>query len=312
MTSDGARTTNTVAVTMYFNIKNLPDATDQVRPQSFYMDKGRATLSLDFPMIIFCDTTCYEDIKALRGDRPTHYIIKSLLDYDFYKDNYSIIKKNREGNHNYVDSRNTTSYCILTVFKLYAMHIAQQTSPFEATHYAWVDFGGSHILRNFEEYAPRMLANPHPKISFCYIHFRGTDEMTMTSRFAQGGYCGVGATCFTIESDYITRFYNNCMSIFHEMLALKLCHHEEQIMAYFYHRHPELCSLYYGDYYSILSNYHTVRDDYASIKRYFINETLAKGRRDLASIAAKAVLSSVKNNTITLNENEVTWLHSIG
>ena len=305
-------TTKTTIVTMYFNIKNLPDATDQVRPQSFYMEKGRATLGLDFPMIVFCDDTCYEDIKTLRGDRPTHYIIKSLLDYDFYKDNYNIIKNNRVGNPNYVNSRNTNSYCILTVFKLYAMWIAKQVSPFEATHYAWVDFGGSHILRNFEMYAPLMLKNPHPKVAFCYIHFRGEHEMTMTSEFAKGGYCGVGATCFTIESDYVSRFYNACMSIFHEMLAIKLCHHEEQIMAYFYHRYPELCTLYYGDYYSILSNYHVVRDDYASIKHYFINETLVKGRRDLTSGAAKAVLLSVKNGTISLPDSEISWLKSFG
>jgi hypothetical protein len=306
-------TSKTTVVTMYFNIKNLPDATDQVRPQSFYMEKGRATLGLDFPMIVFCDDTCYDDIKTLRGDRPTHYIVKSLLDYDFYKDNYDIIKNNRVGNPHYVDSRNTTSYCILTIFKLYAMHLAKQSSPFiEATHYAWVDFGGSHILRNFEEYAPLMLRAPHPKVAFCYIHFRGAQEMTMTSEFAKGGYCGVGATCFTIERDYVSRFYNACISIFHEMLAIKLCHHEEQIMAYFYHRYPELCTLYYGDYYSILSNYHVVRDDYESVKRYFIMESLVKGRRDLASGAAKAVLSSVENGNISLHQNEIEFLKSLG
>jgi len=79
-------------------------------------------------------------------------------------------------------------------------------------------------------------------------------------------------------------------------------------MAYFYHRYPELCTLYYGDYYSILSNYHVVRDDYASIKHYFINETLVKGRRDLTSSAANAVLRSVKNGTISLPDSEIEFL----
>jgi len=83
-------------------------------------------------------------------------------------------------------------------------------------------------------------------------------------------------------------------------------------MAYFYHRYPELCTLYYGDYYSILSNYHVVRDDYASIKRYFIMESLVKGRRDLASGAAKAVLSSVENGNISLPQNEIEFLKSLG
>lgn len=304
-------TAKTVVVTMYFNIRNLPDATDAVRPKSFYMDKGRATLEIDSPMVIFCDNENYDDIKAIRGNRPTHYIVKSLLDYDFYKDNYPIVKKNRVGNPIYIGSRNTPSYCILTVFKLYAMYLAKLSGAFEATHYAWVDFGGSHILRGFRAYMPAMLSNPHPKVSFCYIHFRGADEMTMTSEFAKGGYCGVGATTFTIEDAYVERFYNGCMSIFHELLSNKLCHHEEQVMAYFYHRYPSLCTIYYGDYYSILSNYHIVHDDYQSIKRYFIGETLAKGRRDLAITAIQAVLKSVENNLIYLPKEEVVLLKSI-
>jgi len=304
-------TAKTVIVTMYFNIKNLPDATDAVRPQSFYMEKGRATLELDFPMIVFCDYECYDDIKALRGDKPTQYMIKPLLEYDFYKDHYPIIKKNREGDVKYIGSRNTTSYCILTVFKLYAMYLAKAACVYDATHFAWIDFGGSHILRDFSVNAPKMLEKPHPKISFCYIHFRGASEMTMISDFAKGGYCGVGATAFTIESDYVERFYNGCMSIFHEMLLHGLCHHEEQVMAYFYYRHSKLCKIYYGDYYSILSNYHDVKDDYQSIKQYFINEALVKGRRDLARNAAIAVLESAERSLINLPAYEISWLHNM-
>jgi hypothetical protein len=298
----------TTIVTMYFNIKNLPDATESVRPKSFYMEKGRPTLTLNYPMIIFCDDTCYEDIKAIRGDRPTHYIVKSLLDYDFYRDNFPIVRKNREGNPKYVGNRVTASYCILTVMKLYSIYMAKQVSPFESTHYAWVDFGGSHILRNFEEYAPKMLDAPHPKISFCYIHFRGADELTMTSEFSNGGYTSIGATCFTVESSYVERFYTGCMSVFYEMLAVRLCHHEEQVLAYFYHRYPHLCSLYYGDYASSLTNYHVVREDYYSIKRYFINEALNKGYSHLAAKCAKDILGSAAAGTIVLPPEEKQFL----
>jgi hypothetical protein len=278
---------HTTIVTMYFNIKDLPDSTSEVRPKSFYMEKGRVTLELPNPMVVFCDETCVEDIRRMRGDLTTQYVIKPIAEYDFYKDHYPIVKANREGQAAYVGSRNTVSYCLLTVFKFHAMRIAAELDPFKASHYAWVDFGGSHILRRLAEEGPALLANPHPKISFCYIHYRGAEEMTMGSAFARGGQCGVGATCFTIEKDYVRRFYSGCMSIFHELVLHGLGHHEEQIMAYFYHRYPELCTIYYGDYYSIVTNYHGAKDDFPSIRNFFINQARAKGRPDLAAVAAR-------------------------
>jgi FkbM family methyltransferase len=280
---------SSTVVTMYFNIKDLPDSTAEVRPKSFYMEKGRVTLGLPAPMVVFCDETCVEDIRRLRGDLPTHYIVKSIAEYDFYKDHYPIIKANREGQAAYVGSRNTVSYCLLTVFKFHAMRIAAELDPFKTSHYAWVDFGGSHILRRLAEEGPAMLAAPHPKVSFCYIHYRGAAEMTMTSAFASGGCCGVGATCFTVERDYVRRFYSGCMSIFHELVLHGLGHHEEQIMAYFYHRYPELCTIYYGDYYSIVTNYHGAKEDIPSIRHFFINEAKAKGRSDLAAAALRSL-----------------------
>jgi len=39
---------------------------------------------------------------------------------------------------------------------------------------------------------------------------------------------------------------------------------------------------------------------------------LVKGRRDLASGAAKAVLLSVENGTISLPQNEIEFLKSLG
>lgn len=311
-------TSKTTVVTMYFNIRNFADATEEVRPKSFYMEKGRATLSLNAPMVIFCDDTCYEDIKSIRdaafpdANKMTTYIIKPLIDYDFYKYSFPVIQKNRIGNEMYINSRNTSSYFILCMFKIVGIFIAKQQNPYGTPFYAWIDFGGSHILRNFEEYAPLMIANPHPKISLCYIHFRGRDEMAMTSKFSRGGFCGIGATAFTAESKYIDQFYNGTMGIYHEMLANTIGHADEQVLTHFHYRYPELCTLYYGDYYSILSNYHALRDDYTSVKHHFINEALAKGRQDLASVAAKTALISVKNGTLQLNEGEVAWLNSIG
>jgi len=279
-------------VSFYFDVKSLKDATHSVRPRSFYMEKGRATLKLPYPLIMFCDESTYEDIKQIREEELgvdkaaslTHYVLKNITDYDFYKENWSIVSHNRKSYACYDENnRNTPSYFLVTMFKIVALNIANQLNYFETPYYAWVDFGGSHIMRNFDEGARKMLDNPLERIRFCYIHFRGEDELRdMKSYYANGGPCGTGATAFTIQKEYISRFYNGIFAIFHETLFHGVGHSEEGVMTYFCHRYPELCDYYYGDYYSILSNYHRPVEDRHSIQCYFIDAARHKGREDLA------------------------------
>ena len=58
-------TSPTTVVTMFFDMKNRPDATERTRPKSFYLDKGRQTLKLNFPMVVFCDNSTFEDVKYI-------------------------------------------------------------------------------------------------------------------------------------------------------------------------------------------------------------------------------------------------------
>jgi hypothetical protein len=165
-------------------------------------------------------------------------------------------------------------------------------------------------MRSFGEYAPKMLENPNSKISFCYIHYRNGSELSAAGKYC-AGMCGIAATTITVESDYMNQFYNGMMSIFHEMLFYKMGHAEEQVLTCFYDRHPELCTIYNGDYYSILTNYHFIREDYHSVKYHFIHEAINKGRKNIASVAACKIIESVNAGIITLDNNEVNWLHAI-
>lgn len=290
----------TTIVSFYFDLKSLKDATPSVRPQSFYMEKGRATLKLPYPLVMFCDETTYEDIKRMREEELgvekaselTHYVLKNITEYDFYKENWSIICENRKSYACYDENnRNTPSYFLLCMFKITALHIASQLNRFDTPYYAWIDFGGSHIMRNFDESARKMVEQPLEKIRFCYIHFRGEHELrNMKEYYANGGHCGTGATAFTIQKEYIRRFYNGIFAIFHETLFHGVGHSDEQVMTYFCHRHPELCNYYYGDYYSILTNYHKTVEDRHSIQCYFIDAARHKGRDDLAILCEESLI----------------------
>ena len=285
-------------VTFYFNLTTLPDATDAGKPQSFYMEKGRETLKLQNPMVIFCDDTTHSTIKAIRDEEVsdqtlTKYIIRPFTDYDFYRHNWPIICANRKGVPCYANDRNTASYFLVSMFKIIALQLAHQANFYKTPFYTWVDFGGSHVMRSFHDATMKILANPRPKISMCYIHYRGHQELQdRLQHKVQGGYCGIAAGSLTAEASYIPRFYTGCMSIFYEMLTNMVGHGEEQVFNFFYDRFPDLCTIYYGDYYSILTNYHGPVEDIGSVERFFINEAIHKGRRDLAKQAAQAILDA--------------------
>jgi len=301
----------TTIVTMYFNLKSLDDSTQEVRPKSFYLDKGLVTLSLEAPMIIFCDETCVEDIKAIRANRPTVYHVKLFTDYSFYADNWPIIRQNREASKMYTNSRNTSSYALLSLFKVYAIYLASMNNPFKSTHFLWMDFGGSHVMRGVATHTEAILKTPHPKIALCYIHYRSSAEIKPPSKFYTGGQCGVAAGCFSVEATYASKMYAGCMSIFYQMIHDGAFHAEEQIFTYFYDKYPTLCTLYYGDYYSLVTNYTGVREDFPSIKKFFIIETINKGRKDLAKTCALNVLQSLEQKMIKLSNADIIFLKSV-
>ena len=77
-----------------------------------------ATLNLDFPMIIFCDQTTHDRLCQVRMGKPTRFVVRPLTDYDFFKAHYQTVRSNRQGDSKYHNSRNTTSYCLLTMLKI--------------------------------------------------------------------------------------------------------------------------------------------------------------------------------------------------
>lgn len=309
--SDVSSYRTTTVVTMFFDLKKLRDASPSTRPMDFYLEHCAGTLKLPYPMVIFCDDTVYDYLKVIRDTEvdtdtiPTQYIIRRLENYDFYQQYWDIIHNNRNRNDYPADSRNTASYFLLTMFKAMALWIARQRNFFKSPYYAWIDMGCSHICRNMRKYACKMLDNPRPKIAVCYIHYRSHEELSdMQQYMKHGGPCGIAATAFTLEEHYVYKFYTLMLSIFNEKLFLGLGHTEETVMVYCYDRHPELFTLFYGDYYSVFTNYHEPIEDIPAIVSFFIKPAFNAGRHDLVIHAAKTILDSVDKNNIMM-DNEL-------
>lgn len=249
----------------------------------------KITLSPPF----FCGEASLAKIQAIRGtEYPTKYIVKEWREYDYVQQNWDKINENRKKSVKYQNKhlKSTVSYYLLTVFKFIAIKIAKDENIFNSSHFAWVDLGCNYICRNMREYASSIVENPRPKVTVMYIHYRSKKELEDMKHYMEyGNMCGIAANMFTVEKEYVDRFYHAMFFIFHEMTEKGVGHFEEQILTYGYDRYPELFELYYGDYYSVFQNYHASIADIPSIERWFINICLESNREDLAENARRSI-----------------------
>ena len=301
---------------MFFNLKPLTDNNSATRPSEFYEKNCHATLSIKSPLVLLCDATSRKWIEPLRkmlSDSPTYFIEKPLYEYDFYSLNHPIIVKNRSTKASYLDptNRNTPSYFLTCMLKLIALKIAYETVP-DATHYAWIDFGCQHIVWEALTRLQSVLDAPLPKVAMTYIHYRSHDSIkNVTSCLWSHGICSLAGTVYTVERSYLYPFYTQCMKVFYEQLSLTVGHNDEQVYMYVYDRNPELFTLIYGDYYSVVANYHRPVRDYFAIKHFFIKNVLEAGRRDLAATCGRVVLSSCESGHLSLDAGEQEYVRSL-
>lgn len=281
---------NTTIVTMFFDLTTLPDKTERTRNIDFYIEKGRNTLELPYQMILFCDSSTRPIFEKIRGNLPTVYVEKNITDYEYFKELYPIVVENRKVNPT-IDTRNTSSYFLLSFFKFVAIHLSEKNNYFpNTTHYAWIDLGGSHVMRGFPNDVYKMLDNPKPKFSCCYIHYRSKDELyPIKEKNGLAGKCGIAAGAFTIEKEYVVSVYDKLFQILKEHISLGVGHAEEQIIIYCYDKYPELFNLHFGDYYSIITNYHQTHEDLECVKAHFISNALRDGNYGVVELCVNSI-----------------------
>ena len=298
-----------VGVTFFFDISKLEDATDGLRSEEFYKTNCEATLSIQYPLVIFCSPIDRGWIESIRvrcaPGINTVYVEKNINEYDLYKVNYKYVKQINIGKDK---GRITSSYTLTTLFKYQAIKMAKDIIP-DASHYIWVDFGCQYVVWEVKERLQAIFQNPSPKISACYIHYRSNAELKdMKEYLRYGGPCAIAMGICSVENSYVDPFFCRAMMIIYEQLANGVCHADEQIVVYIYDRWPELFTLFYGDYYSLASNYHKVKRDYNAIRWHFIQNAINNGKLELARTAAKAVLETYDTNSGELGDDSITLL----
>lgn len=239
-------------------------------------------------MCLFCDETTQEKLRELRGEKPTIYVVKSLTEYDYYGELYPIIVGNREKLPT-IDTNNTPGYFLSSVFKILALKAAQK--QIQATHYFWIDLNIGNVVRNVH-LIQRALQSPRSKIAMCYIHYRSHQELYPVWNFLNGdGKCCFGTGFFSVENAYVERFYDLSFGVFRRQVMKEgVGHSDSQCFVYVYDSNPEVFNLFFGDYYSLVENYHRSVEDHDSIRRHFVEKAQADNKIDVVAVAQNSML----------------------
>lgn len=271
-------------VSMLFDLQAYDPTNRGTRPLSFYLEKGRPTLELNYPMVLLCDATTRPLLEAIRGDRSTIYIEKSLTDYDLVRTTLPMITESRAGNPVYSETNRVTPfYWLVCMMKTYALLQAKLVSP--DSHYLWIDLGISHMARGLPTAVDAIAASPRPKIACCFIHYRTKEELyPMESFLRHGGPAAIAASAFTVEHAYVDRLYTAMLAVFYEQVSRGIGHSDEQCLVYVADAHPDWFSFYVGDYPSCLTNYHTLREDSLSVQTHVRPGAARERRQDILSL----------------------------
>lgn len=296
-------------VTAYFDLTKCPDASKSIkdRPREHYLKSAYSTLSLDQPLVVFCDE---EDVDTITAMRPPHLISTLKIfacnfeDLPLTKYRDTIIE-NRKKNPYQGDDRNTASYYLLCMARYTLLQYVISLNPFGSTHFAWLNICIERMGYKNVAHLEEVFSGPvRDKVSTVYIDYIPESTLVNVPEYFRFGRCSLCSGFFTGSAENMATFLNKIIEKFIHYLKLGYGHADEQLYSPVYFENRDLFELYYGDYFQMITNYRGMYDNSTMPLTHLIPKSASTGDWLTCYNAAKAVIDSVKTKKCVLSEND--------
>ena len=303
-------------VTAYFNLTQCPDASPEIksRDKSYYFQHSTSTLTLPYPMVIFCDQESLHQIIQLRPpEMPTKYVVLPFDSFQFkgkrigqtFAEYREKIKSNRITHPYEFDPRNTPSYYLFCMSRYIMLKQVIEKNPFHSTHFAWINFcmermGISNIRR-----LPEALSLYRDKFSTCYIDYIPEEFVRKTELYFQRGRCSMCSGFFTGNAEYMYQVCDALEDRFLEYVDQGYGHADETLYPSVYFDHPDWFEHYYGDYTEMITNYRYVYERPESVLTNFVFNSFRFGDTDRCFRACKFLWESYKQKKCVLTQEQL-------
>lgn len=220
-----------------------------------YFELGQIWAQIDQNMIIFTEEKLVAPLMELRAKyiEQTRIITQPFSETDFYRFRGQLIENMRNFQITNINhAKDTPDYIILNNNKFYWLRRAISANYFESSHYMWLDFGIGHVatlnrLHKIFKKIPNHIRQM--KISSLPSHINYKDYFTSIRHNLAGGLFSGHVKYITY---YIELFYEHWSNVIEENWYQL----DEAIMTIINHKYPNLFKVYYGDYNSLIDNYH--------------------------------------------------------
>lgn len=301
---------NWTVVTAYFDLTRMPDASPSIkaRPNKHYLDSSIATLSLEQPMVIFCEA---DNAEEIRKRRPAHLLEKTqiqVIDFEtlpLTKYRSKIIQNRVE--HPYrQDDRNTASYYLLCMARYSMLKRVMEENPFNSTHFSWLNICIERMgYSNLQHLDEIFLGPPRDKVSTVYIDYIPKSLVDDTKHYFEYGRCSLCSGFFTGRGDYMLRFCNAIEQKFLEYLEKGYGHADEQLFSPVYFENRDMFEVYYGDYFQMISNYRGLYENHTMPLKMLIPKSSQAQDWLTCLNAAKCLFDSHQANKCVMTSGDL-------
>jgi hypothetical protein len=298
---------NWTLVTAYFNLTKCPDASAEIKARDFkyYMNHARGTLSLPHNLVIYCDKDSYDAIYEIRPAMyrgKTKYVIREFDDLKMKKNGYlldktfkdyrDIINNNRKEHPYNFDNRNTASYYLFCMSRYLMLKETIEDNPFKSSHFCWINFCIQRMTFKNLIRLDEALATNRDKFSTCYIDHIPKWLIDNDVEYYRWGRCSMCSGFFTGNAYYMSKVCDLIENKFLYYLVKKLGHADEQLFSPVYFDNPELFEHYYGDYFTMVTDYKYIYEAPEAPIHNFIRNSFNNGYYEKCYEACKFVFKS--------------------
>lgn len=247
----------TTVVTAFYKIN---DRAVNRHPLDYYMQYGtEGTLSVKLPLVVFTDLDDVAEYvreyrRKLGYDHLTHVVLHHLTSSTYYPDLERIEMLESTNQFRIIDGspdKDTPYFIVVTNSKFYCLERAIELDVFSTSHFAWIDFGASHVVRDVKVIERHFQYTPDKVRQMVINPYVGEDLHTYFSYVRQP----IAAGLFTGGKNEMSEYCQLFRQTLSEVLDKGMFTLEQGIMGLIAYRHPELFDLYVGDYENLANGY---------------------------------------------------------
>ena len=276
------------------------------RPAATYLRLYEYLRTVPLPMVVCAESHCLEAVRDRACAGPRQFVEVRLEESRYY-DRMTALSRLRPM-ENAIHRRDTPLGFVAVSAKFDLMAGAGEANPFGSAAFAWIDWGGRHVMEappDWGALARAVAERVVPRNLALMVSMRGAPRAALEPRseFYRWNRGLVAATFFAGTAGALARLRDRYTDEVERMIASGYLGMEEQVMGALAALHPEELAFTYSDYVGILANIDGVTRDVMTVLANLAACGEA-GLHDMAVDVGRQVLSSLTSGRLRLEAPE--------